>query len=235
VINSADMTAPTVLVVEDDRVMRRFLWEALDAQGFRVLEALTLAHAQTYLTKAVPELVLLDLGMPDGDGTELLRSLRQRSRVPVIVISGREGEDEKVAALDNGADDYLTKPFGIGELLARIRVAQRHKREKVPDLCEVIRTGPFEIDSSRHEARLDGTVLQLTPIEFRLLSTLIRNAGRVLTHRQLLREVWGEAAAHETHYVRVHISALRRKIEREPARPRWLVTEQGIGYRLLDN
>lgn len=221
-----------ILVVEDDNNMRRFLTQALSDHGFSVLEAFRCSEAELELTRAIPDLVLLDLGMPDGDGTDLLSSLRQRSRVPVIIISGREHEQDKVAALDAGADDYLTKPFGIAELLARIRVALRHARDKRAEPGEVIRSGTLEIDPARHVARLDGAALQLTPIEFKLLAELARNPDRVLTHRQLLLAVWGEAAAHETHYVRVQISSLRRKLERDPARPRLIVTEQGIGYRL---
>ncbi|MEJ7604143.1 MAG: response regulator [Kofleriaceae bacterium] len=231
---SAGVPPPTVLLVEDDRAMRRFLWEALCGQQFRVLEATTCAQADAHLAKGIPQLVLLDLGMPDGDGMEILAAVRRRSRVPVIVISGREQESQKVAALDAGANDYVTKPFGVGELLARIRVAQRHASEAVVSEHEIIRSGPFEIDPPRHEARLDGLRLQLTPIEFKLLGHFARNAGRVLTHRQLLHAVWGEGAGQETHYLRVHVSALRRKIERDPGRPRWLLTEQGIGYRMRD-
>ena len=229
------MSSPTVLVVEDDRTMRRFLWDTMSDQGFRVLEATSCAQAEVQLAKGMPQLVLLDLGMPDGDGMEILHAVRKRSRVPIIVISGREQEYEKVAALDAGANDYVTKPFGIGELLARIRVAQRTTRDSITDEDEMVRAGPFEIDPRRHEARVDGAPVQLTPIEFRLLVHFARNAGRVLTHRQLLHAIWGEAAGQETHYLRVHVSALRRKLEREPGRPRWLLTEQGIGYRLRDD
>ena len=235
VVNDAGMAVPTVLVIEDERAMRRFLWEALHDAGFKVHEAFTLAHAEQQLAREMPALILLDLGLPDGDGMDLLQRLRERSRVPVIVLSGRGDESAKVAALDSGADDYLTKPFGVAELLARIRVALRHAGEKRPDDRTILRAGPVVIDRERREVRVDGTLVTLTPIEFDLLSQLAANAGRVLTHRQLLDAVWGPAAQEESHYVRVHISALRRKIEREPGRPRWLVAEQGVGYRLRED
>jgi two-component system KDP operon response regulator KdpE len=225
--------ADTVLIVEDEAPMRRFLRGALQAEGFRVIEASTLATAKLLVTVHVPAAILLDLGLPDGDGLTLLQSVRTWSSAPVIVLSARDREDDKVTALDAGADDYLTKPFGTSELLARIRVALRHARaHRAPD-DPVLTVGPIKIDQARHEVTNDGRQVHLTPIEYRLLALLARHAGKVLTHRQMLTEVWGPRSTHQTHYLRVHMAALRRKIEADPARPRWLSTEPGVGYRLL--
>jgi two-component system KDP operon response regulator KdpE len=214
--------------------MRRFVRSALATHGFRVAEAGTIREAETVATESPPDLILLDLGLPDGDGLDLLASLREWSQAPVIVLSARGREEDKVKALDAGADDYLTKPFGTSELLARIRVALRHARaQKLPDE-PVITVGPVKIDQARHEVTVDGALVHLTPIEFRLLAVLARNAGKVLTHRQLLNDVWGPRSTHQTHYLRVHMAALRRKVEADPARPKWLITEAGVGYRLRD-
>ena len=226
--------ADTLLVVEDDAGMRRFLATALHGHGFRVIEAMTLAAAEQMASEQHPAAILLDLGLPDGDGLTLLENLRGWSHAPVIVLSARDREDDKVAALDAGADDYLTKPFGISELLARIRVALRHARaQRLPD-DPVIEVGPIRIDQARHEVAVDGREIHLTPTEFRLLVLHARHAGKVLTHRQLLTEIWGPRSTHQTHYLRVHLAALRRKLEVDPARPKWLMTEAGVGYRLLD-
>jgi two-component system, OmpR family, KDP operon response regulator KdpE len=228
------MTVDTILVVEDEAPMRRFLCSALTSHGFRVAEAGTLASAERLATETSLAAILLDLGLPDGDGLTLLRQIREWSHAPVIVLSARDREDDKVLALDAGADDYLTKPFGTAELLARIRVALRHAGgQAVPD-DPVITIGPMRIDRARHEVAVDGALVHLTPIEFRLLALLARQGGKVLTHRQLLHEVWGPRNTHQTHYLRVHMAALRRKIEADPARPRWLITEAGVGYRLRD-
>ena len=228
------MIGDTILIVEDEVPMRRFLCSALASHGFRVVEAATLAQAERAATYARPSAVLLDLGMPDGDGLDLLKVLRERSSAPVIVLSARDREDEKVLALDAGADDYLTKPFGTSELLARIRVALRHARGQTVTTDVVIDVGPIRIDQARHEVTVANQRVHLTPTEFRMLAFLARHAGKVLTHRQLLHEVWGPRNAHQTHYLRVHMAALRRKLETDPTRPRWLTTEAGVGYRLVD-
>ncbi|HOX47217.1 MAG TPA: response regulator [Myxococcota bacterium] len=228
--------ATLVLVVEDEAQMLRFLRNALSAQGYRVVEAETAREALVAATTYNPELVLLDLGLPDGDGIEVARQLRGWSRVPVIVISARGREDDKVAALDAGADDYLTKPFGVQELLARMRVALRHAALAGTDSTSTVLTsGPLRIDQARREVSLEGREVHLTPIEYRLLVLLAKNAGKVLTHRQILKEVWGPPYASQTHYLRVFMAQLRRKVEPDPARPRLLVTEPGVGYRLKDS
>jgi len=225
----------TVLVVDDDAEVRAFLATTLTEQGYRVIEAASAAQAEEVAVQMRPGVILLDLSLPDGDGLDVLKKVRARTEAtPVIVLSARDQDEDKVTALDSGADDYLTKPFSMRELLARVRVALRHagKRATPPD--PIITAGPVRIDHERHEVTVDGNPAKLTPIEFRLLSTLARSAGKVLTHRQLLEEVWGPGKESETHYLRVHMAALRRKIERDPARPRWLATEPGIGYRLRD-
>lgn len=228
---------PLVLVVEDEPQMRRFLRTSLASHGFRIVEAETAQQALALATSATPEVILLDLGLPDDDGIALARRLREWSRVPIIVISARGREADKVEALDAGSDDYLTKPFGLNELLARIRVALRHAQQAggpTSSVIEVGRARRIRIDLARREVTLDGAELHLTPNEYRLLGLLARNAGKVLTHRQILTEVWGPAHAGETHYLRVYMAQLRRKIEADPARPQLLVTEPGVGYRLRD-
>ncbi len=224
--------AALVLLIEDDPAMRRFLRATLGAHGFRLAEASTAAEGLAALTAQSPEVVLLDLGLPDGDGIDLTRRVREWSRVPVIVISARGREADKVEALDAGADDYLTKPFGVNELLARLRVALRHARAAGGAAEPVLTAGPLRVDLARRVVTLDGAELHLTPIEYRLLALLAQNAGRVLTHQHLLREVWGAGHTHQPHYLRVYMAALRRKVERDPARPALLHTEQGVGYRL---
>jgi two-component system KDP operon response regulator KdpE len=226
---------PLILVVEDEFQMRRFLRTALAAQDFRVVEAETAKDGIAAATTHNPEIILLDLGLPDGDGIELTRNIREWSQTPIIVISARGREDDKVAALDAGADDYLTKPFGMNELLARIRVALRHSAQSGPaEATMVLEIGPLCIDQARREVKVDERAVHLTPIEYRLLVLLARNAGKVLTHRQILKEVWGPLHANETHYLRVFMTQLRRKIESDPARPRLLVTEPGVGYRMKE-
>ena len=227
---------PSVLVVEDEPHMRRFLRASLTSNGYRVLEAGTMAEASLVATSHNPELYLVDLGLPDGDGIDLTKSLRAWTAAPVIVLSARGRELDKVAALDAGADDYLTKPFGVGELLARLRVAIRHRDALAQHADEpVIAVDALRIDLARREVTVGERAVRLTATEYRLLVLLARNAGRVLTHRQILQEVWGPGHAGETHTVRVHMAELRKKIEENPARPKFLITEPGVGYRLRDH
>jgi two-component system, OmpR family, KDP operon response regulator KdpE len=224
-----------ILVVEDEPPMRRFLRAALTSHGFRVTEAGTLDAAERAATEAPPAAILLDLGLPDGDGVDFLRRVRGWSTAPVIVVSARDREDDKVLALDAGADDYLTKPFGTSELLARIRVALRHARGRTLGADDpIVSVGPICIDHARHEVSMDGKTVHLTPIEFRLLGVLVANAGRVLTHRHLLREVWGPSHVEDNHYLRVFMANLRHKLESDPAQPKMLLTETGVGYRLVN-
>jgi two-component system KDP operon response regulator KdpE len=225
----------SVLVVEDEPQLRRFIRAALDANGYRVLEASRASEVVALITSHNPALVLLDLGLPDGDGIDLTRALREWTTVPIVVLSARGREEDKVAALDAGADDYLTKPFGMNELLARMRVALRRRPSADEPAVERAYTfGDLVIDIVRREVRLGEDELHLTPIEYKLLLLLARNAGRVLTHQQILKDVWGPAYATRTHYVRVHMAELRKKIERDPARPKLIVTEPGVGYRLRE-
>jgi len=227
---------PSILVVEDEPHMRRFLRASLTSNGYRVLEAGTVAEAGLVATSHNPELYLVDLGLPDGDGLDLTKSLRAWTAAPVIVLSARGRELDKVAALDAGADDYLTKPFGVGELLARLRVAIRHREAIAKHADEpVIAVDRLRIDLARREVTVGERAVRLTATEYRLLVLLARNAGRVLTHRQILQEVWGPGHAGETHTVRVHMAELRKKIEENPARPKLLLTEPGVGYRLRDH
>ncbi|MFH0903514.1 MAG: response regulator [Pseudomonadota bacterium] len=223
-----------VLVVEDEPQMRRFLRASLTSHGFGVIEAASAKEGTALLTSSNPEIVLLDLGLPDEDGVVFTKKLREWSRVPVVVISARGRETDKVEALDAGADDYLTKPFGVNELLARIRVALRHARQADGAPGPVVEVGALRIDFARRVVTLAGEEVRLTPIEYRLLALLAQNAGKVLTHRQLLREVWGPGYAEQTHYLRVYMAQLRRKIEADPARPLLLTTEPGVGYRLRE-
>lgn len=224
-----------VLVVEDEPQMRKFIRASLGSHGYRVLEAERAQQALSLITSHNPALLLLDLGLPDGDGLDLTRQVREWSKLPIIVISARGLEDDKVAALDAGADDYLTKPFGVNELLARMRVAQRHAHaaNAQPDVQRYA-FGELNVDLTRREVTRAGQLVHLTPIEYKLLVLLAQHAGKVLTHRQILREVWGPAYAGHTHYVRVQMAELRKKLERDPSRPQWLVTESGVGYRLRD-
>jgi two-component system KDP operon response regulator KdpE len=224
---------PTVLVVEDEAQMRKFIRAALTSHEYRVLEAECAADAVRLLTTHTPELVLLDLGLPDRDGIELTREVREWTKVPIIVLSARGREDDKVLALDAGADDYLTKPFGVNELLARMRVALRHARSSGAEGGgQVLDFGEIRIDLVRREVLRGEEELHLTPTEYKLLVLLAQNAGKVLTHRQILRDVWGPAYASQTHYVRVHMAELRKKVEADASRPKLLVTEPGVGYRL---
>jgi two-component system KDP operon response regulator KdpE len=224
---------PLLLLIEDEPQMRRFLRAALGAQAYRLVEATSAREGLAQAASRNPDVILLDLGLPDRDGLEVTREIRGWSTTPIIVLSARGREQDKVAALDLGADDYLTKPFGVDELLARIRVALRHASQppgSAPD--PVFEAGEIRVDLVRREVRRKGEAVHLTPTEYRLLALMIRHAGKVLTHRQLLKEVWGVNFAGQSHYVRVYMAQLRQKLEADPARPRLLVTEPGVGYRL---
>jgi two-component system, OmpR family, KDP operon response regulator KdpE len=227
--------SPVALLVEDDPQIRRFLRATLPAHRIRLLEAGTGGEGLVEAAARTPDIILLDLGLPDLDGIEFIRRLREWSSVPVIVLSARGLERDKVAALDAGADDYLTKPFGVEELLARLRVALRHGPTAGPGgAASVFVAGDLSVDLASRIVRLGERVVHLTPIEFKLLVVLVRHAGKVVTHRQLLVEVWGPGSAGNTHYLRVQMHGLRRKLESEPARPRHLLTEPGVGYRLSE-
>jgi two-component system KDP operon response regulator KdpE len=220
-----------VLIVEDEAEIRRFVRMALESEGHEVFEAGSLARGLIDAGTRRPDLVVLDLGLPDGDGVDLIRDLRTWSTAPVIVLSARTGEPDKITALDAGADDFLVKPFGVGELLARVR-AQLRRRENVAAAGDgILRFGDVTLDRTRRIVQRAGEVLHLTPIEYRLLTLLAAQPDRVLTHRYLLKEVWGSGRLEDVHYVRVHMANLRKKIEADPSRPRWLLTEAGIGYR----
>jgi two-component system KDP operon response regulator KdpE len=223
-------TGARVLVVDDEPAIRFFLRASLSAHGYTVFEAENGQKVPSAVLATRPDLILLDLGLPDIDGVDVTRLLREWSSIPIIVISVREQEADKIAALDAGADDFVTKPFGIGELLARMRVALR--RAGSPGTEPVFSTGDLTVDTVRREVRIAGQLVLLTPTEYDLLRALVRNAGKVLTHRQLLATVWGRGYEQETHMLRVNISNLRRKIEPDPGRPRYIRTEPGVGYRL---
>jgi two-component system KDP operon response regulator KdpE len=218
-------------VVDDEPQIRRFLRTSLSAHGYRVIEASCGREALTVTATEQPELVLLDLGLPDIDGLEVIHRLREWSKVPIIVVSVRGHESEKVAALDSGADDYVTKPFGMGELLARMRAALRHRLQAELDE-PVFHAAGLTVDLGKRLVSIDGHEVKLTPKEYDLLRVLVRHAGKVITHQHLLREVWGPGAVHETHYLRVYIGQLRQKIEADAAQPRYILTEPGVGYRL---
>jgi len=224
---------PIAVIVEDEPQIRRFVRAALEAEHWQVFEAGTLKQGLVEAGTRRPDLVILDLGLPDGDGVDYLRDLRAWSQVAVIVLSARIDEADKIAALDAGADDYLTKPFGVGELMARVRVALRRGQKASEPGSAVFTFGKVAVDFSARRVLRDGDAVHLTPIEYRLLSVLIANAGRVLTHRALLREVWGPSHSESTHYLRVYMAQLRQKLEDDPAQPRHILTETGVGYRLL--
>jgi len=230
------MTGARILAIEDDPPIRRFLRTTLTVQGYELIEAPTAKEGLIQATTRNPDVVLVDLGLPDGDGIEVIRKLREWSAVPIIVLSARQAENDKVACLDAGADDYLTKPFGVGELLARIRVALRRRERAGPAAAAspMVEAGPIRIDLDQRTVTVDEREVHLTPIEFKLLAALVRHVGKVLTHEQLLKEVWGPAYGEEAHYLRIYIHQLRQKIEANPARPKYLVTEVGVGYRLRD-
>ena len=228
---------PHVLVVEDDAAMGRFLRTSLASQGYDVALAPTGGEGLTQARMRPPDLVLLDLGLPDLDGLTVTRRLREWTLAPVLVLSARGQEGDKIAALDAGADDYVTKPFAIGELTARMRAALRRsaRASDEPGVAEVFEHGDLRVDRGRRVVSVRGAEVRLTPLEYNLLALFTKHPGRVLTHQRLLREVWGPGSVDQHHYLRVYMAQLRHKLERDPARPRHLVTEPGVGYRLLDD
>ncbi len=229
------MTAPAaqILVVEDDPGIRDFVRAALEAEGYRVAEASSCDRGLIEAGTRKPDLILLDLGLPDRDGTLFIREFREWSAKPVVVLSARTDEAQKVAALDAGADDYLTKPFGVAEMLARVRAALRRASRSPAAEGSDVRFGDVVVDVERRTVTRAGEPVHLTPVEFRLLATLLARAGSLVTHRQLLREVWGPSHVDDTHYLRVHMGHLRQKLEADPARPRYLLTDTGLGYRFM--
>jgi two-component system, OmpR family, KDP operon response regulator KdpE len=228
------MADPAVVVIEDEPQIRRFLRAALTGQGYRVFEAGTGEEGLIEAGSRQPEVIIVDLGLPDIDGLQVIARLREWTAVPIIVLSARGQERDKVTALDAGADDYVSKPFGVGELLARMRVALRHRAQVARDSVQsTLVVGDLHVDLGRRRVLVQGAEIHLSRIEYRLLTTLIRHADKVVTHRQLLREVWGPTAEDQSHYVRVYMAHLRRKLETDPTRPRYLLTEPGVGYRLV--
>ena len=224
------MPAAHILLIEDEQPIRRFLRASLDNAGYRVNEASAGEEGLRLAANQPPDLVILDLGLPDLDGQEVLRRLREWLTAPVLVLTARDQEPQKIQALDSGADDYVTKPFGVGELLARMRPALRHAHPASAESASVT-VGELRVDLAARLVYRRGAEVHLTPIEYKLLTTMLKHAGKVLTHRFLLREVWGPQNSHENHYLRVFVASLRRKLEDDPARPRYLLTEQGVGYR----
>lgn len=223
-----------VLVVDDEAAILRFLKPALEANGYEISSVGTIAEATKRIAADVPDIVVLDLGLPDGDGKDVIRRVREWSDVPIVVLSARDRETEKIEALDLGADDYVNKPFGVGELLARMRTALRHRMQRKAE-TPLLKLGELEIDNVRHRVSRSGEEIKLTPKEFELLFFLARHPGKVLTHRQILIAVWGPAHAEDTQYLRVYIGHLRQKIEEQPDDPRIVTTESGIGYRIAEN
>jgi two-component system KDP operon response regulator KdpE len=230
---TASTPGPVVVLIEDAPEIRRFLRATLAGHGYRLVEAETGREGLQAAETRQPDLIILDLGLPDIDGLEVIRRLRQWTAVPILVLSARGQEVDKVAALDAGADDYVAKPFGVGELLARMRVSLRHAERTVRDVEEqAYKAGDLVVDLAQRRVTVNGQDVHLTPIEYRLLTTLIKHAGKVLTHKQLLKEVWGRPYDDQPHYLHVFMNQLRRKIEPDPTRPRHLLTEPGVGYRL---
>jgi len=229
--------ATHVLVIEDDAPIRRFLQAALENQGYEVAEAETGRQGIERILSRMPDLVVLDLGLPDMDGMDIIGRVREWSQVPIVILSARGQENDKVNALNAGADDYLTKPFGVPELLARIRVALRHAavlKAGGQEESSRFQVGDLLVDLANRRVFVGGREVHLTPIEYRLLTTFVRNPGKVLTHRHLLQEVWGPGCLNQTHYPRMYVASLRHKLEEDPAEPRYLLTEQGVGYRLVE-
>ncbi len=231
-MNQSTAPKPAVLVIDDEVQIRRLLRACLEANGYQVREAATGQEGISAAAQHPPDVVILDLGLPDMDGGSVLKRLREWSRVPVVVLSVRDGEEDKVAALNNGADDYVTKPFSSGELLARLRVAQRHAAP-APEIS-VFRSGKLEVDLVGRVVKCAGKDVKLTATEYSLLRLFVRHAGKVLTHRHILREVWGPNSVEQTHYLRVYIAHLRDKLEVDPSKPSLIVTEAGVGYRLME-
>lgn len=226
---------PTLLLVEDELPVRRFLRPAIQGQGWRLVEADTLAHALAQVAARVPDMVIVDLGLPDGDGLELIRRVREWSTMPILILSARDRDRDKVEALDTGADDYVTKPFSLPELLARLRATMRRLggSGSGSEVAPSFTVGELTVDFARRRVTLAGETVPLTPIEYKLLAAVASHPGRVVTHRALLGAIWGPYRD-EAHLVRVHMANLRRKLERDPARPKYLITEPGVGYRLAE-
>ena len=224
--------APAAVIVEDDPHIRRFVHNALEAEGWNVFEAETVEQGVVEAAARKPDLVIVDLGLPDGDGVDLIREIRGWTSIPIIVLSARTAEADKVRALDMGADDYLTKPFRVGELLARVRVARRRSALTKEAPSSLASFGDVEVDLAARTVRKAGQAVHLTPIEYRLLSLLVTNIGKVLTYRQICREVWGPSHEHESHYARIYMGHLRGKLEDNAAQPKHITTETGVGYRL---
>jgi two-component system KDP operon response regulator KdpE len=223
---------PVVLIVEDDSQIRRFLRATLTAEGYLYHEAVTAEEGLSQFNAQRPDLILLDLGLPDRDGLEVIRKVRASSKVPIVVLSARGEENDKIAALDLGADDYVAKPFGVGELLARIRATMRRSATITPEGA-VLRFGAISVDMEKRLVEVNGQPVRLTPNEYKLLQVLLTHPGKVLTQRQLLNEVWGPSSVDQAQYLRVYVAQLRRKLEADPSRPKHLQTEPGVGYRLL--
>ncbi len=221
-----------VLVVEDDKEIRALIRASLSVEGFEVQTAVSVSEASALLKHDLPDVLVLDLGLPDGDGIELVREVRKQHGLPILVVSARHQEAQKIQLLDAGADDYLTKPFSVGELLARIRVALRHRGTTLTAAVTEYTLDDLSVDLSAHLVRCKGETLHLTKTEFKLLARLVRSSGKVVTHRQLLVDVWGDEFLEHTHYLRLYMAQLRAKIEDNPAEPRYLLTETGVGYRL---
>ena len=235
------MSSPIAILIEDEPQIRRFVRAALEGEGWQVFESDTAQRGLVVVGTRKPDLLIVDLGLPDGDGIDVIRDVRGWSNVPIIVLSARTNEADKIAALDAGADDYLSKPFGLGELMARVRANLRRPRtvstesphELTAQADTVFRFGEVEVNRSERIVRRAGAEVHLTPIEYRLLSVLVANVGRVITHKQLLRDVWGPSHSEQSHYLRIYMGHLRQKLEADPAQPQHLLTETGVGYRLL--
>jgi two-component system KDP operon response regulator KdpE len=231
--DAAAPTAPTALLVEDEPQIRRFVRSALEQEGWQIFESGTLQRGLIDAGTRQPDLIVLDLGLPDGDGLDFIKDVRRWSSVPIIVLSARVSEHDKIKALDAGADDYLSKPFGVGELQARVRATLRRQRQPGIDLDGIVQFGDVKVDMKARMVTKAGQMVHLTPTEFRLLMVLVANVGRVVTNPQLLREVWGPSHSESGHYLRIYMGHLRQKLEDDPTQPRYLLTETAVGYRLL--